>query len=57
MTVGDFIETREITTWNKKIRVVDNRTHVEVGKWYENKIINKKVKSFKASSKYLFIFV
>lgn len=57
MTVGDFIETREATTWNKKIRVVDNRTHTEVGKWYENKIINKRVKSFKASNKYLFIFV
>lgn len=57
MTVGTFIETREATTWGKKIRVVDNRTHDEVGKWYDNKVINKSVKSFKASKKYLFIFV
>lgn len=57
MRVGDFIETRELETWGKKIRVVDNRTHNEVGKWYENKIINSKVKSFKVTKKYLFIFV
>lgn len=57
MTVGAFIETREVTTWGKRIRVVDNRTHEEIGKWYDNKVINKSVKSFKASKKYLFIFV
>lgn len=57
MTVGNFVETREITTWGKKIRVVDNRTHEEVGKWYDNKVINKRVKSFKVTNKYLFIFI
>lgn len=57
MTVSDFIETREADTWGKKIRVLDNRTHDELGKWYDNKVINKRVKSFKASKKYLFIFV
>lgn len=57
MQVGDFIETRELETWGKKIRVIDNRTHDEVGKWYDNKVINRKMKSFKATKKYLFIFV
>lgn len=57
MTVSDFIETREADTWGKKIRILDNRTHDELGKWYDNKVINKRVKSFKASKKYLFIFV
>ena len=57
MTVSDFVETREADTWGKKIRVLDNRTHDELGKWYDNKVINKRVKSFKASKKYLFIFV
>lgn len=57
MTVGDFIETREADTWGKKIRVLSNRTHDELGKWYEAKIINQKVKTVKASKKYLFIFI
>ncbi len=57
MRVGDFVETREADTWGKKIRVLDNRIHDELGKWYDNKVINKRVKSFKASKKYLFIFV
>lgn len=56
-TVGEFIETRELTTWGKRIRVVDNRTHTEVGKWYDNKVVNMKIKSFKVTNKYLFIFV
>jgi len=57
MVVGDFVETREADTWGKKIRVLDSRTHDELGKWYDNKVINKRVKSFKASKKYLFIFI
>ena len=57
MTVGDFIETREAETWGKKIRVVDNRTHEEVGKWYDNKVINRHVKNLKVTKKVLFIFV
>ena len=57
MTVGDFIESRELETWGKKIRVVDNYTHEEIGKWYDNKVINRHVKSFKVTKKILFIFV
>lgn len=57
MTVGDFIETRETDTWGKKIRILSNRTHDELGKWYDAKIVNQNVKCFKASKKYLFIFI
>lgn len=57
MSVGDFIETRELETWGKKIRIVDNRTHEKVGEWYDNKVINRHVKSFKVTKKILFIFV
>ena len=57
MTVGNFVDTREADTWGKRIRILDNKTHDEVGKWYDNAVINKRVKSIKASKKYLFIFI
>lgn len=57
MTVGDFVETRELETWGKKIRVIDNRTHVKISEWYDNKVINRCVKSFKATKNFLLIFV
>lgn len=57
ITVKTYLDNRDITTYGKKIRVVESGSHRNLGAWYEHGNALKEVKEVKASAKYLFIFV
>jgi len=57
ITVGAYTDIRDSRTYGKKIRVLDARTHRNIGEWYKDDVINRIVKDVKISGKYLFIFV
>ena len=57
ITVKTYLDNREISTYGKKIRIVESGSHRYLGAWYENNNALKEVKEVKTSAKYLFIFV
>lgn len=57
LTVKTYLDKRDISTYGKKIRVVESGSHRCLGSWNENGNALKAVKEVKVSTKYLFIFV
>lgn len=57
MKVADYINERDPKSYGKTIRVIDEKTHRNMGNWWEKTNANREVKIVKISQKYLFIFV
>ena len=57
MKVADYINERDPKSYGKTIRVIDKKTHRNMGNWWEKTNANREVKIVKISQKYLFIFV
>ena len=57
MTVLHFMEHRPNTAYGKPIRILDEVTHRNLGKWYEGDTPTKLVKSIKATEKNIFLFI
>ena len=55
LTVGRYIEDRNKISYNKQIRILDHRTHENLGNWMSN--ADAVVKDVKITTKTLFIFV
>ena len=57
MKVADYINERDPKSYGKTIRIIDEKTHRNMGNWWEKANANREVKIVKISQKYLFIFV
>ena len=57
LTVADYIDTRNSQSYGKTIRVLDEKTHRNMGNWWEKTNANRPVKNIKISPKYLYIFI
>ena len=57
MKVADYINERDPKSYGKTIRIIDEKTHRNMGNWWEKSNANREVKIVKISQKYLFIFV
>lgn len=55
LTVGRYVENRDKMSYNKQIRILDHRTHENLGNWMSN--IDAVVKDVKITAKYVFIFI
>lgn len=55
MNVNRYIETRTETTYGKKVRILDSKSHRNLGPWYRN--AGRDIVEVKVTEKYLFIFV
>ena len=55
MTVREYIENRPTELYGKKIRVLDNKSHRNLGEWLHN--ADKPIKDIKITTKIIFIFV
>ena len=55
MTLKEYLEKRNSTTYGKKIRVLSAKTRKNAGNCVDN--FNSTVVSTKVTSKYLFVFV
>ena len=56
MTVREYIENRPTELYGKKIRILDNKSHRNLGEWLYNNA-NKPIKDIKITTKIIFIFV
>ena len=54
-TVRDYLENRKSTTYNKKIRILDNVSKKYLGEWIE--FSEAIIKSIKITTKIIFIFI
>lgn len=57
MKVADYINERDPKTYGKTIRVLESKTHRNLGQWYDKMNVDREVKAVKVAQKYLFIFV
>ena len=57
MNVLEFMEKRPKSTYGKHIRILDHKTHKNLGNWYDGDIPYKGIYDIKWTAKYIFIFV
>ena len=55
MTLKHYLDNRNKETYNKRIRIINNRTKKNCGNCVDN--FNQPVVGTKVTSKYLFIFI
>lgn len=57
LTVKTYLDKRDISTYGKKIRVVESGSNRSLGAWYEHNNALKEVKEVKITTRVIFIYV
>ena len=57
LTVKTYLDKRDISSYGKKIRIVESGSNRYLGSWHEHDNAIREVKEVKITSKFLFIYV